>query len=98
MNDEMANWLIDCYYDGTFTKDEAEKIVNASNMPISICFQINKMAKELFDDFIESMDHEKLDITEEACKIFLSDLEQAENLKKRLKDKQEKEQYHKLIE
>lgn len=95
---ELKNWLRECMKDGSFKKSEAEYILKANSVPYVHMLEINEIAKQLFDDFIDTFDFEKVNIVEDACRTLIKELEKEEKIASELKIKEENAMYHKLIE
>ena len=81
MINDMADFLISCFKDGSFSKREARNIVNSPKFNMMDRMQTGHEAQALFDEFVESHYFDRIDITQEACKIFLKEVEKIEATK-----------------
>lgn len=95
MNDDMYYWLLDCYNEGLFSKEKAENILNPDSCGT---FASERLAKKLFNEFIESYEYDSYNITHEACSMFLKEINHREKIEKDKKTLKENKLYHKLIE
>jgi hypothetical protein len=75
MIDDMTDFLIECFKEGSFSKVEARNIINSHKFAEIGSLEIDSGAEMLFDDFIESHYFDRLNITQEACKRFLDEIE-----------------------
>lgn len=81
MINDMADFLLSCFKDGSFSKVEARNIVNSPKFAMMSRIETDHEAETLFDDFIESHYFDRVNITQEACKIFLVEVEKLEETK-----------------